>query len=102
MSVCHVAETASDKVPNAITTAGSMSTELYGMAVLDACRQLVHRLQPLPAAPAAERSRDRSIAIIRHGLWQVPMLPRLRRSVAKRAAAHDAPQASSDRSDGRG
>ena len=47
LSACHVAETASDKVPNAITTAGSMSTELYGMAVLDACRQLVHRLQPL-------------------------------------------------------
>ena len=43
LSACHVAETASDKVPNAITTAGSMSTELYGMAVLDACRQLVHR-----------------------------------------------------------
>lgn len=42
----HVNETATDKVPNASPTAGSMSTDLYGMAVLNACEQIEARLKP--------------------------------------------------------
>eukprot|EP00882_Tetradesmus_deserticola_P023323 GHRQ01025376.1.p3 GENE.GHRQ01025376.1~~GHRQ01025376.1.p3 ORF type:complete len:132 (-),score=27.75 GHRQ01025376.1:90-485(-) len=34
------------QVPNASPTAGSASTDLYGMAVMDACRQLNERLKP--------------------------------------------------------
>lgn len=34
------------QVPNASPTAGSASTDLYGMAVLDACRQINERLKP--------------------------------------------------------
>ncbi|KAI0225201.1 hypothetical protein L0F63_003442 [Massospora cicadina] len=42
----HVAETCTDKVANASPTASSSSSDLNGMAVLDACRQLNERLQP--------------------------------------------------------
>ncbi len=33
-------------VPNGIATAGSMGTDMYGMAILNACEQLNERLQP--------------------------------------------------------
>ena len=58
LSACHVAESASDKVANACPTAASASTDLYAMATLDACRQILARLEPLkrakPAASLAE------------------------------------------------
>ena len=47
----HVAETATDKVPNSSPTAASMSSDLYGMAVLDACTQIKRRLVPYEQAP---------------------------------------------------
>lgn len=37
---CHINETATDKVPNTSPTAASASSDLYGGAVRDACRQL--------------------------------------------------------------
>eukprot|EP01025_Chloroclados_australasicus_P046435 TRINITY_DN5123_c0_g1_i6.p1 TRINITY_DN5123_c0_g1~~TRINITY_DN5123_c0_g1_i6.p1 ORF type:complete len:1400 (-),score=162.31 TRINITY_DN5123_c0_g1_i6:601-4416(-) len=40
-----VSETSTDKVPNASPTAASASADLYGMAVLDACKQLNERIQ---------------------------------------------------------
>ncbi|KAG5177145.1 putative xanthine dehydrogenase [Tribonema minus] len=43
----HVAETATDRVPNASPTAASMSTDLYCMAALDACEQIKERLKPV-------------------------------------------------------
>ena len=43
----HVTETSTDKVPNASPTAGSASSDLYGAAILDACRQLNERLAPV-------------------------------------------------------
>jgi xanthine dehydrogenase/oxidase len=46
VSQVFIAETSTDKVPNASPTAGSASTDLYGMAVLDACQQLNKRLEP--------------------------------------------------------
>ena len=43
----HVEDTASDKVANSAATAASMSTDLYGMAALDACHQILARLRPV-------------------------------------------------------
>lgn len=34
------------QVPNSSPTAGSASTDLYGMAVLDACKQINERIAP--------------------------------------------------------
>lgn len=42
-----VNDTSSDKVANTIPTAASMSTDLYGMATLDACSQILTRLAPI-------------------------------------------------------
>ncbi|CAN0411520.1 unnamed protein product [Pylaiella littoralis] len=45
----HISETATDRVPNSSPTAASMSTDLYGMAALDACEQITERLKPVVA-----------------------------------------------------
>lgn len=42
----YVNDTSTDKVANTMPTAASMSTDLYGMATLDACRQILGRLEP--------------------------------------------------------
>jgi xanthine dehydrogenase/oxidase len=42
----YVNDTSTDKVANTIPTAASMSTDLYGMATLDGCRQIIKRLEP--------------------------------------------------------
>jgi xanthine dehydrogenase/oxidase len=42
----HVQETATDKVPNSISTAASVSSDLYGGAVMNACEILYNRLAP--------------------------------------------------------
>lgn len=42
----HISEMATDKVPNSTATAASMSSDLYGMAVLDACNILKDRIEP--------------------------------------------------------
>ena len=58
LAAVHIAETATDKVANSQPTAASASTDLYCMATLDACRQILHRLAPLrkesPDASLAE------------------------------------------------
>lgn len=41
-----IAETSTDKVPNASPTAASASSDMYGGAVLDACEQIAKRLAP--------------------------------------------------------
>ncbi len=46
VALVHVDETATDRVPNTSATAASVSTDLYGGAVLKACKELRHRLQP--------------------------------------------------------
>lgn len=46
LSSVYVAETATDKVPNASPTAASASSDMYGAAALDACQQLMVRLRP--------------------------------------------------------
>lgn len=46
-SQVYISETSTNTVPNSSPTAASMSTDLYGMAVLDACTQILDRLRPL-------------------------------------------------------
>lgn len=45
----HIAETATDKVPNTMPSAASVTSDLNGMAVLNACRELNTRLAPYQA-----------------------------------------------------
>jgi xanthine dehydrogenase/oxidase len=42
----YISETSSQLVPNSSPTAGSVSSDLYGMAILNACQTLMDRLQP--------------------------------------------------------
>ena len=42
-----VGETSTDKIPNATTTGSSVSSDIYGMAVVNACNKIMKRLQPL-------------------------------------------------------
>lgn len=42
----YVNDTSTDKVANTMPTAASHSTDMYGMATLDACRQIIGRLEP--------------------------------------------------------
>ncbi|XP_075158749.1 xanthine dehydrogenase-like [Haematobia irritans] len=46
----HISETATDKVPNTSPTAASMSADLNGMAILNACEKLNKRLEPVKLA----------------------------------------------------
>lgn len=43
----YVNDSSTDKVANTIPTAASMSTDTYGMATIDACRQILARLEPI-------------------------------------------------------
>jgi xanthine dehydrogenase/oxidase len=43
----HIIETSSDKVPNASPTAASVSSDLNGMAILNACNQILDNLKPI-------------------------------------------------------
>jgi xanthine dehydrogenase/oxidase len=43
----YVNDSSTDKVANTMPTAASMSTDMYGMATLDACRQILVRLAPI-------------------------------------------------------
>ena len=47
MSLIHLSETRTDTVANTSPTAASVSSDLNGMAVLDACSQISKRLAPL-------------------------------------------------------
>ncbi|GFS04491.1 xanthine dehydrogenase/oxidase [Elysia marginata] len=50
VSSVHVSETSTSTVPNTGPTAASMSSDLYGAAVLDACKTLRERLAPYKLA----------------------------------------------------
>lgn len=49
ISIIHISEMATDKVPNSSPTAASISSDLYGMAVINACNTLKERLEPYKA-----------------------------------------------------
>ena len=42
----HISEMATDKVPNSTPTAASISSDMYGMAVVNACKVIKDRLEP--------------------------------------------------------
>lgn len=42
-----VGDTSTDKVPNTTTTGSSISSDMYGMAVLEACEEIMRRIQPV-------------------------------------------------------
>ncbi|RVE54764.1 hypothetical protein evm_000531 [Chilo suppressalis] len=42
----HISEMSTDKVPNSSPTAASISSDIYGMAVVNACNVLKERLEP--------------------------------------------------------
>ncbi|KAJ3055193.1 hypothetical protein HK097_011269 [Rhizophlyctis rosea] len=46
ISKVHLSETSTDKVPNTSATAASVSSDMNGMAILDACTQIRERLKP--------------------------------------------------------
>ncbi|XP_046388160.1 xanthine dehydrogenase-like [Ischnura elegans] len=48
--IIYISETSTDKIPNAPPTAASSSSDLNGMAVLNACRKIKQRLKPYVAA----------------------------------------------------
>lgn len=43
----HITETATDKVPNTSATAASASSDLNGMAIMNACNKIMERLKPV-------------------------------------------------------
>ncbi|CAB3405985.1 unnamed protein product [Caenorhabditis bovis] len=50
ISKVHIHDTSTDKVPNASATAASVGSDMNGLAVQDACRQLMERLAPFKKA----------------------------------------------------
>ena len=75
----HIAETATDKVPNSSPTAASASSDLYGSATADACRQLNERLAPfkerMPRASFAEIAKAaylERVDLSAHGFYATP------------------------------
>jgi xanthine dehydrogenase/oxidase len=75
----YISESATNVVPNAIPSAGSMTTDLYGMALLDACEQLNARLEPLRQASPNSTWKDlvlnaffHRVDLSAHGFYKVP------------------------------
>lgn len=79
-----VSETATDKVANTSPTAASASTDMYGMAVLDACKQLSGRLERVrsklehPESQSWENVVHRAwfdrVDLSAHGFYRTPEL----------------------------
>ncbi|XP_051157348.1 xanthine dehydrogenase-like [Leptopilina boulardi] len=42
-----IGETSTDKIPNTTTTGSSISSDMYGMAVLEACEEIMRRIKPV-------------------------------------------------------
>uniref|UniRef100_A0A915BF50 Xanthine dehydrogenase n=1 Tax=Parascaris univalens TaxID=6257 RepID=A0A915BF50_PARUN len=50
ISKVYLCDTATDKVPNASPTAASAGSDLYGLAIMDACNKINERLKPIRIA----------------------------------------------------
>ncbi|EFN53303.1 hypothetical protein CHLNCDRAFT_136969 [Chlorella variabilis] len=75
----YIAETATDKVPNASPTAASASSDMYGAAAADACRQLNERLAPYYEKMAGKPFKEVVLAayldrvdLCAHGFYATP------------------------------
>jgi len=79
----YIAETSTDKVPNASPTAASASTDLYGMAAIDACRTLLNRLRSidekasLPWEDRIQKAYHERISLSTTGFYRTPELDSL-------------------------
>ncbi|KAF0692555.1 Aste57867_16367 [Aphanomyces stellatus] len=73
-------DTSTDKVANSQPSAASMSTDLYGMATLDACEQILERLAPVRAKLRPDATFDQvaraayfsRVCLSAHGFYIVP------------------------------
>ncbi|KAF8116540.1 hypothetical protein N665_0017s0093 [Sinapis alba] len=79
LSSVFVSETSTDKVPNASPTAASMSSDMYGAAVLDACEQIKARMKPVSTklsfssfSELASACYFQRIDLSAHGFYIVP------------------------------
>uniref|UniRef100_A0A146LZ03 xanthine dehydrogenase n=2 Tax=Lygus hesperus TaxID=30085 RepID=A0A146LZ03_LYGHE len=79
----HISETSTDKVPNTSATAGSASSDLNGMAILDACDTIMRRLKPVisenPKGTWQEWINDayfRRISLAATGFYKIPDMGR--------------------------
>ncbi|CAF1715269.1 BnaCnng46690D [Brassica napus] len=79
LSSVFVSETSTDKVPNASPTAASMSSDMYGAAVLNACEQIKARMEPVASklscnsfAELANACYFQRIDLSAHGFYIVP------------------------------
>lgn len=78
----YIAETSTDKVPNSSPSAASASTDMYGMAVLDACKKLTNRLKVTRGAMEETCSWEElvnqawfdRIDLSAHGFYRTPSL----------------------------
>ena len=77
----RISETSTDKVPNTSPTAASVSSDLNGMAVQDACEQLRHRLDrfieetredQLPWNELVDRAYLQRVDLSAHGFYATP------------------------------
>ncbi|MCL7031662.1 hypothetical protein MKW94_008043 [Papaver nudicaule] len=68
LSSIFISETSTDKVPNSSATAASVSSDLYGAAVLDACEQIKARMEPILALACYLERIDLSA----HGFYKTP------------------------------
>lgn len=50
ISLVHIDNTATNKVPNTSPTAASVGSDMNGLAVQDACQKLMERLKPFKEA----------------------------------------------------
>lgn len=62
----HIVETATDKVPNTSPTAASAGSDLNGMAVMNACEEIMKRLQPIIDSDPESTWEDRIKTAYRH------------------------------------
>ncbi|OQR93686.1 xanthine dehydrogenase [Achlya hypogyna] len=80
MDSVTIHDTSTDKVANTQPSAASMSTDLYGMATLDACEQILARLAPVAArlgpdaafADVVKTAYFERVDLSAHGYYVVP------------------------------
>mmetsp|Transcript_3006 Transcript_3006/g.4567 ORF Transcript_3006/g.4567 Transcript_3006/m.4567 type:complete len:1061 (-) Transcript_3006:635-3817(-) len=76
----YIQETSTDKVPNTSPTAASVGSDLNGMAVLEACKMINDRLQPIRAklpstatfAEIAHQAWFDRVDLSAHGFYKTP------------------------------
>lgn len=79
MAFIRFNETATDKVANATAAVASLSSDLYGPALMKACQELNENLKPLklkhrhlPWDKLIEQAYNERIALSAHGFYSMP------------------------------